>query len=56
MDEEARSAKAYKARADQLRAEAENTKNPETKEALLRIAADYEQLSKSVLSRSSNKI
>ena len=48
MDEEVRSAKGYRARAEQLRAEAENAKNPETKDALLKIAANYEQLSKSI--------
>ena len=35
-------------RATQIRAEAENVNNPETKQALLRIADSYEQLAISV--------
>ena len=48
MDEEARSAKGYKACAPQIRAEAENISYPETKQALLNIAANYEQLARRV--------
>jgi len=40
----ARSAIGYEARAIQIRAEAENISNPQTKKAMLRIADNYEQL------------
>ena len=43
MDAE-RSAKGYRARAEQIRVEAEGMQNPETKQALLHIADSYEQL------------
>ena len=48
MEDDARSARGYRARAEQLRAEAETMTNPETREALLRIASNYEQLAKRV--------
>ena len=44
MSESARSAKGYRARAEQIRAEAEAMTNLETRQALLHIAANYEQL------------
>ena len=48
MDHERRSATGYKARATQIRAEAETIRNPETKQALLRIADSYEHLARRV--------
>jgi hypothetical protein len=48
MEDNARSARGYRARAAQLRAEAETMSNPNTREALLRIASSYEQLAKRV--------
>jgi len=44
MSEGAQSAKGYRARAAQIRADADAMTNPETRQALLRIAANYEQL------------
>jgi hypothetical protein len=49
MDEDARSAKGYQARAEQLRAEAAGIKNADTKLALLNLASNYEQLANHVL-------
>ena len=40
----ARSADGYRARAEQIRAEADSMKNPESKLALLHIATSYEHL------------
>ena len=44
MDEDARSAKGYRERAEQIRAEAEQMRHQETKKVLLEIAANYEKL------------
>ena len=46
MDHESRSATGYKARATQIRADAENISNPEIKQTLLRIADSYEHLAR----------
>lgn len=48
MDEVVRSAKGYRARAEQLRAEVERITDPATRKALLDIAANYEQLANRV--------
>jgi len=44
MDEDARSARGYRARAVQLRVEAHGMTRPETAKALLNLAGNYEQL------------
>jgi hypothetical protein len=44
MSEGAQSVKGYRARAEQIRAEADAMTNLETRQALLHIAANYEQL------------
>ena len=46
LDQKRPSAIGYKARATQIRADAENISNPEIKQALLRIADSYEQLAR----------
>ena len=48
MDETARSGADYRARAKQIRAEAERVPDIETRKALLDIAANYEQLANRV--------
>ena len=48
MDEAARSVRAYRARAEQLRAEAELIRDPATRKALLDIASNYDQLANRV--------
>jgi hypothetical protein len=48
MGEDAFSAMRYRTRAAELRAEAEEIANPETKQTLLRIAVDYENLADSI--------
>ena len=51
MDEESRSARAYSARAGQIRDEAGKILNLETRQALLAIAASYEHLADRVSKR-----
>jgi len=48
MGENAYSAMQYRTRAAELRVEAEEVTNPETKQTLLKIAADYEKLADSI--------
>ena len=47
-DEDARSYKGYRQRAADLRAEAETVTNAQTKKTLQEVAANYDQLAKSL--------
>ena len=47
-DEDARSTKGYRQRAADLRAKAETMTNPQTKKMLQEVAANYDQLAKSL--------
>jgi len=44
LEENTRSARGYRTRAEQLRAEADTVKDDRTKKALIEIAANYDQL------------
>jgi hypothetical protein len=51
MDEDARLARAYRARAMQIREEADQMTDQDIKRGLLNIAANYEQLAKAIAGR-----
>jgi hypothetical protein len=48
MGDRSHSALGYRARAEQIRAEADKITNPGTRQSLLRIATNYEQLANRV--------